>query len=175
MKREDIEELIAWHEGEATVLVCREMPNVNLERHIRSAAALRHLLQAQDEVSCNRPEQAGQSVSREGALQTNLLLAAADALSQYAIVPEYDCPSDKPIYVGEHCSLCGEMLTVQHEFSAHTDDCLIVLLTKAARSKSQIVNADFVQRCSDDLRASLDKFEERESATPSDQQNEGDA
>jgi hypothetical protein len=45
MDRNEIEELIAWHEGEATVLVCREMPNVNLERHIRSAAALR-LLQA---------------------------------------------------------------------------------------------------------------------------------
>jgi hypothetical protein len=50
MDRNEIEELIAWHEGEATVLVCREMPNVNLFKHLRSASALRHLLQVQTDL-----------------------------------------------------------------------------------------------------------------------------
>lgn len=167
MKHEEIEELIARLDRRAKAhehFAQRVSVQTGEEAHTEASDDYR------DAVSALRL-----LLSREGALQTNLLLAAADALSQYAIAPEYDCPSDKPIYVGEHCDLCGEMLTVQREFSAHADDCLIVLLTKEARSQNPIVNADFVQRCSDDLRASLDKFEERESATPSAQQNEGEA
>jgi hypothetical protein len=140
MDRDEIEKLIEWHEAEASRLADRNIPNVNLDKHQRSADTLRHLLQAQTW----RPIEGYKEGMRD------VLITGGTFWNVEETYPlEHDCDfvvTARPLWGGE--------------WVRENDD------DQAWRHKP----TRFMH-----LPQPPSSFEERASATPSDQQNEGDA